>query len=45
MLDQLFVWDFLVVFEILAEIELLNCHIQKFERAMILTSPVNGNPN
>ena len=42
-LDQLFVWDFRGIFENLKHIELLNCHIEKLHRAMILTTSVNGN--
>ena len=42
-LDQLFVWDFRGMFENLKQIELLNCHIEKLHRAMILTTSINGN--
>ena len=42
-LDQLFVWDFRGMFETLKQIELLNCHIEKLHRAMILTTSINGN--
>ena len=42
-LDQLFVWDFRGMFENLKQIELLNCHIEKWHRAMILTTSINGN--
>ena len=42
-LDQLFVWDFRGMFENLKQIELLNCHIETLHRAMILTTPINGN--
>ena len=42
-LNQLFVWDFRGMFENLKETELLNCHIEKLHRAMILTTSINGN--
>ena len=42
-LDQYFVWDFRGMFENLKQIELLNCHIEKLHRAMILTTSINGN--
>ena len=42
-LDQLFVWDFRGMFENLKQIELLICHIETQHRAMILTTPINGN--
>ena len=42
-LDQLFVWDFRGMFENLKQIELLNCHKETLHRAMILTTPINGN--
>ena len=42
-LDQLFVWDFRGMFENLKETELLNCLIEKHQRAMILATPINGN--
>ena len=42
-LDQFFVWDFRGIFENLKQIELLNCHIEKLHRAMILTTSINGN--
>ena len=41
--DQLFVWDFRGMFENLKQIELLNCHIETLHRALILTTPINGN--
>ena len=41
--DQLFVWDFRGMFENLKELELLNCHIEKLQRAMILSTQLNGN--
>ena len=41
--DQLFVWDFRDMFENLKQIELLNCHIEKLHRAMILSTSINGN--
>ena len=41
-LDQFFVWDFRGMFENLKQIELLNCHIEKLHRAMILTTSING---
>ena len=44
-LDQLFVWDFRGMFENLKQRELLNCHIEKLHRAMILTTSFNGNSN
>ena len=31
------------MFENLKQIELLNCHIETLRRAMILTTPINGN--
>ena len=31
------------MFENLKQIELLNCHIETLHRAMILTTPINGN--
>ena len=40
--DQLLVWDFRGMFENLKQIELLNCHIEKLHRAMILTTSING---
>ena len=42
-LDQLSVWDDQGMFKNLKAIELLNCHIKKIQRAMILTTPVNVN--
>ena len=42
-LGQLFVWDFRGMFENLKQIELLNCHIEKLHRAMILATSVNEN--
>ena len=42
-LDQLFVWGFWGMFENLKQIELLNCHKETLHRAMILTTPINGN--
>ena len=42
-LDQHFVWDFRGMFENLKQIELLNFHIETLHRAMILTTPINGN--
>ena len=42
-LDQLFVRDFPGMFENLTQIELLNCHIEKLHRAMILTTSISGN--
>ena len=42
-LDLLFVWDFRGMFENLKQIELLNCHIEKLHRVMILTTSINGN--
>ena len=48
-LDQHFVWDFRGTFENLRQIkllhrtELLNCYIETLHRAMILTTPINGN--
>ena len=36
-------WDFRGMFENLKQIELLNCHIETLHRAMILTTPINGN--
>ena len=42
-LDQLFVWDFRGMFENLKQVELLTCHIETLHRAMILTTPNNGN--
>ena len=42
-LDQHSVWDFRGMFENLKQIELLNCHIETLHRAMILTTPINGN--
>ena len=41
--DQLFVWDFRGMFENLKQKELLNCHIETLHRAIILTTPINGN--
>ena len=41
--DQLFLWDFRGMFENLKQIELLNCHIEKLHRAMILTTSIKGN--
>ena len=37
-IDQLFVWDFRGMFENLKQIELLNCHVEKLHRAMILAT-------
>ena len=42
-LDRVFVRDFRGMFENLKQIELLNCHIAKLHRAMILTTSINGN--
>ena len=42
-LDQIFVWDFRGMFENLKQIELLNGHMEALHRAMILTTPINGN--
>ena len=42
-LDQLFVWDFRGMFENLKQIQLLNCQIETSHRALILTTPINGN--
>ena len=42
-LEQLFVWDFRVMFENLKQIELLSCRIERLHRAMIITKPINGN--
>ena len=42
-LDQICVCDFRGIFENLKQIELLNCHIEKLLRAMILTTPIHGN--
>ena len=51
-LDQLFQWaclkacfkeHFRGMFENLKQTELLNCHIETLHRAMILTTPIDGN--
>ena len=42
-LDQLFLWYFRGMFKNLKDIELLNCHVEKHQIAMILTIPINGN--
>ena len=35
--NQLFLWDFWVMFENLKQIELWNCHLENLQRAMLLT--------
>ena len=42
-LDQPFEWDFRGIFENLKQTELSNCQIETLHRAMILTTPINGN--
>ena len=40
-IDQIFVWDVRGTFENLREVEKLNCPIEKLQRAMIPTIPLN----
>ena len=42
-LDQLILLDFRGIIENLKAIELLNCHIEKLQRALILTTLINEN--